>query len=163
AELLSENGRFSDAAAAYSSAIALSPDDPDLHEQLGRHRLRQGDDAGALAAFARALALRPQNPSLRELVRTVRPEGQDAPPYVRELARLAPLTGEDVEVLADLEVTKVFANGLSSRTHQLVLRPLSQRGVDQSRAQSVQYSPDRQMVKIERARVLRKDGSVLEA
>jgi transglutaminase-like putative cysteine protease len=44
-----------------------------------------------------------------------------------------------------------------------VVRPLSQRGVDQARAQSVQYSPDRQVVKVERARILRKDGTTLES
>ena len=166
AELLSQNGRTAAADEAFQAAIALAPEDPEPHEQLGRHRLRSADDTGALAAFARALGLRPQNPSLRELVRSVRPEEQYAASYLydaKELARLQPLPGEDVEVLADLSVTKVFANGLSSRTHQLVLRPLTQRGVDAARVQSAQFSPDRQQVKVERARIYRKDGSVLES
>src|SRR5207245_4155920 len=77
--------------------------------------------------------------------------------------KLYPIAGEDVEVLADLAVVKVFANGLSSRTRQLVLRANSARGVDSARAQSVQYSPDRQVVKVERARIFKKDGSVLES
>jgi tetratricopeptide (TPR) repeat protein len=166
AELLSENGRAKDAESAFAQALTLAPDDPEPHEQLGRHRLRAQDDSGALAAFARALSLRPQNPALRELVRSVRPEEQYATPYLydaRALAKLPPLEGQDVETLADLAVTKVFANGLSSRTHQLILRALSSRGVDAARVQSVQYSPDRQVVKIERARIFRKDGSVLES
>lgn len=166
AELLSRNGRKEEADRAYGQAIALAPDDPEPHEQLGRHRLRAQDDTGALAAFARALSLRPQNPGLRELVRSVRPEEQYAAAYLydaRVVSRLAPLAGEDVETLADLSVTKVFANGLSSRTHQVVLRPLSARGVDAARVQSVQYSPDRQVVKIERARIFKKDGSVLDS
>ena len=166
AELLSQNGRALPAEEAFASAVALSPDDPEVHEQLGRHRLRAGSDAGALKAFARSLSLRPQNPSLRELVRSVRPEEQYATSYLadaRALGSLKPLDGEDLEVLADVSITKVFANGLSSRTRQLVLRPLTARGVDQARTQSVQYSPDRQMVKVERARIFRKDGSVLES
>jgi Tfp pilus assembly protein PilF len=166
AELLSDNGRGKEADEAYARALALAPDDPEPHEQLGRHRLRMGDDSGALAAFARALSLRPQNPALRELVRSVRPEERYATPYLYDakvLAALSPLPGEDLEVLADLSVVKVFANGLSSRTRQLVLRALSPRGVDAARVQSVQYSPDRQVVKVERARILRKDGSVLES
>jgi tetratricopeptide (TPR) repeat protein len=166
AELLSENGRAQQADEAFAQAVALSPDDPEPHEQLGRHRLRRQDDSGALAAFARALSLRPQNPGLRELVRAVRPEEQYAAPYLydaRVLAMMPPLPGEDVEVLADLSVTKVFANGLSSRTRQVVLRALSPRGVDAARTQSVQYSPDRQQVKVERARIFRKDGSLLES
>ena len=166
AELLSENGRAKDAEDAFAQALQLAPDDPEPHEQLGRHRLRKPDDSGALAAFARAISLRPQNPALRDLVRSVRPEEQYAAPYLydaRELAKLPPLSGEDVETLADLSVTKVFANGLSSRTHQIVLRALSPRGVDAARVQSVQYSPDRQVVKIERARIFKKDGSILES
>jgi tetratricopeptide (TPR) repeat protein len=166
AELLSENGRIQEAQAAYAQALALAPDDPEPHEQLGRHRLRTQDDTGALAAFTRALSLRPQNPALRELMRSVRPEEQYAAPYLydaKALAKLAPLPGEDVEVLADLSVVKVFANGLSSRTHQVVMRAQSPRGVDAARTQSVQYSPDRQVVKVERARIFKKDGSVLES
>ena len=172
AELLSQNGRTSDADQAYALALSLSPDDADLHEALGRHRLREGDTAedtkGALAAFGRALELRPQNPSLRELVRTVKPEERYAAAYLADAAALskAPsLAGadDDSEVLADVQVVKVFPNGLSSRTHQLVIRALNARGVEQSRAQSVQFSPDRQLVRVERARLFRRDGAVLES
>jgi cellulose synthase operon protein C len=166
AELLSEEGRVAEADRAYRELVELAPDRPDVHEALGKHRLRQRDDAGALLAFTRALALKPQNPALRELMRTVRPEEQYAAPYLYDAAALAKApssaNGDDVEVLADLTVTRVFANGLSSRTRQLVLRALTPRGADQSRWQSVQYSPDRQVVRIERARILRKDGTVLE-
>jgi len=80
AELLSENGRSQEADAAYAQALALAPDDPEPHEQLGHHRLRARDDSGALAAFTRALSLRPQNPALRELVRSVRPESDTQRP-----------------------------------------------------------------------------------
>ena len=167
AELLSQNGRAAEADRAYAELLDLAPDRPDVHEAMGRHRLRQRDDAGALAAFTQALALKPQNPALRELMRTVRPEEQYAAPYLYDAAALARAPsaagGDDLEILADLTVTRVFANGLSSRTRQLVLRALTQRGVDQSRWQSVQYSPDRQVVRIERARIVRKDGTVVES
>ncbi|MFL5313372.1 MAG: DUF3857 domain-containing protein, partial [Myxococcales bacterium] len=167
AEMLSQNGRAAQADRAYAELLELSPDRPDVREAIGRHRLRERDDAGALAAFTQALALKPQNPALRELMRTVRPEEQYAAPYLYDAAALAKAAsaaqGEDVEILADLTVTRVFANGLSSRTRQLVLRALTQRGVDQSRWQSVQYSPDRQVVRIERARIVRKDGTVVES
>ena len=166
AELLSQEGRVAEADRAYAELTQLAPDRPDVHEAVGKHRLRQRDDAGALLAFTRALSLKPQNPALRELMRTVRPEEQYATSYLYDAVALAKTkpaaNGDDVEVLADLTVTRVFANGLSSRTHQLVLRALTQRGVDQSRWQSVQYSPDRQVVRIERARIVRKDGTILE-
>jgi cellulose synthase operon protein C len=167
AELLSQNGRSAEADRAYAELLDLAPDRPDVHEAAGKHRLRQHDDTAALASFSKALALKPQNPTLRELMRTVRPEEQYAAPYLYDATALAKApssaAGDDVEILADLTVTRVFANGLSSRTRQLVLRALNQRGVDQSRWQSVQYSPDRQVVRIERARIVRKDGTVVES
>jgi Flp pilus assembly protein TadD len=167
AELLSQNGRAAQAERAYKELVELAPDRPDVREALGRHLLRENDDAGALAAFTQALALKPQNPALRELMRTVRPEERYAAPYLYDATALAKAPsaaqGEDVEILADLTVTRVFANGLASRTRQLVLRALTQRGVDQSRWQSIQYSPDRQMVRVERARIVRKDGTVVES
>src|SRR5260370_36242174 len=44
-----------------------------------------------------------------------------------------------------------------------MLRAPSPRGVDAARVQSMQYSPDRQVVKIERARIFKEDGTVLES
>jgi cellulose synthase operon protein C len=167
ADLLSQNGRKVEADKAYAETVDLAPDDPDVREALGRHRLRTGDETGALAAFTRSLSLRPQNPSLRELMRSMRPEEQYATPYLADAVALAKepaaATSDDSEVLADVTVTRVFPNGLSSRTHQLVIRALTSRGVDQARYQSLSYSPDRQVVRVERARILRKDGTVVEA
>ena len=64
AGLLSENGRKTEADKAYAEAIDLAPDDADVREALGRHRLRTGDETAALAAFTRSLSLRPQNPTI---------------------------------------------------------------------------------------------------
>ena len=170
-ELLSQNGRHEAADQAYAAALALSPDDPDVHEAVGRHQLRRRDEGKALTAFNTALALKPQNPALRELVRSVKADENYAQPYLYDAAalykeartELGPPIEDDLEVLTDLTVTRVFPNGLASRTRQLVVRVLSQRGVDAARVQSSQYSPDRQVVKIERARILRPDGSVQDS
>ncbi len=170
ADLLSQNGRTEAAEKAFATALELSPDDPEVHETLGRHHLRRRDESKALTAFGQALQLKPQNPSLRELVRSVRPDDNYAAPYLYDAYALAKsATAEqkpvedDLEMLADLSVTRVFANGLASRTRQTIVRVLTARGVDAARSQGVQYSPDRQVVKVERARVLRKDGTVLES
>jgi len=160
AELLSQNGRTDDADRAYIDLRALSPDDPDIAESNGRHQLRAGRTEQALAEFDRALSLRPQNPALRDLLLSVKPEERYATPYLYDAAALAaqkPSTGpdEDLEVLADVQLVKVYGNGLSSRTHQVVLRALTQRGVDQARVQSFQFSPERSVVRIEQARIFR--------
>ena len=171
AELLSQNGRHEAADKVYEAALQLAPDDPDVHEAVGRHQLRRGDEAKALAAFNAALALKPQNPALRELVRSVKADENYAQPYLYDAlalykearTELAAPVEDDLEVLTDLTVTRVFPNGLASRTRQLIVRVLSQRGVDAARVQSSQYSPDRQVVKVERARILRPDGTVQDS
>jgi len=168
ADLLSQNGRTEAADQAYAELHALSPDDPDVAESTGRHQLRAGRTEQALQTFERALALRPQNPALRELLRSVKPEERYAAPYLYDaaaLARAAPsaaAAGDDVEVLADLTVVKVYGNGLSTRTHQLVLRALTERGVEQSRVQAFQFSPERTVVRVEQARIFRQ-GQVIES
>ncbi|MBS2022508.1 MAG: DUF3857 domain-containing protein [Deltaproteobacteria bacterium] len=169
ADLLSQNGRIADANKLYAEVLTLAPDDPDLHEGFGRHKLRSGDPQGALTEFNRALELRPQNPGLRELVRTIKPEERYAAPYLQEVEALAkqarlvpPSPGTDVRILSDETVVKVFSNGLSSRTHQQILQVLTPRGVDQARVQGLQFAPDRQEVRIERARIVRPDGTVIE-
>ncbi len=160
AELLSQNGRAADADQAFADLRKLSPDDPDVAEANGRHDLRFSRTEAALAEMDRALTLRPQNPALRELLRSVKPEERYAAPYLYDAAELAKakttaFSDEDVEVLADLQVVKVYGNGLSSRTHQIVLRALTDRGVDQSRVQAFQFSPERSVVRVEQARIFR--------
>ncbi len=160
AELLSQNGRASDADQVFNDLRKLSPDDPDVAEADGRHQLRFSRTEAALAELDRALTLRPQNPPLRELLRSVKPEERYAAPYLYDAAALAKAKttagpDEDVEVLADLQVVKVYGNGLSSRTHQIVLRALSERGADQSRVQAFQFSPERSVVRVEQARIFR--------
>ncbi len=168
AELLSQNGRTDDADRVYTQLVVLSPDDPDVAESIGHHELRAGRTEQALATFERALTLRPQNPALRELVRSVKPEERYAAPYLYDAAALARETSgvasaEDVEVLADLSVVKVYGNGLASRTHQIVLRALTPRGVEQSRTQAIQFSPERTQIRVEQARIFRVGGQVLES
>jgi protein O-GlcNAc transferase len=50
--------RYQEAAAAYSKAIELSPDDPDLRTNLGTALQKSGRDADAKKAFAEADRLR---------------------------------------------------------------------------------------------------------
>jgi tetratricopeptide (TPR) repeat protein len=52
-------GRIEDALNWLERAVALNPDSPEVHFDLGRVRARLGDDHGALQHFARAVRLRP--------------------------------------------------------------------------------------------------------
>ncbi len=168
AELRAANGQLDAAMANFAEARALSPDEPDVYEREGRALLAAGKRAEAIAAMERSLVLRPQNPSLKEAVRTLKGESGnsgsrflvDAAPYFKE-ADAYP--NEDAVYLVDSTYVRVQKNGLTSEQHQLVVKVLNQRGVEDFRTQPVAYSPDRQEVHIMRARVTKPDGSIIES
>ncbi|MBL8918437.1 MAG: DUF3857 domain-containing protein [Myxococcaceae bacterium] len=168
AELEAANARQNDARGHFRQAKALSPDEPDVHEREGRALLHVGERDAALAAFTTALKLRPQNPALKELVRTLRGDELDsATPHALAVASLLPqakgLTGEDAVTLADVTFVKVQTSGLSSRFQQLAVKVLNQRGVEAFRQLPITYSPDRQEVRVLKARITKPDGSIVDS
>jgi tetratricopeptide (TPR) repeat protein len=169
ADLLAANGRSDEAEAAFEVALRIAPDEAEILERRGRARLRAGRTKDALADFQAALELKPQNPQLKELVRALEPARERfEKPYLYdalELARTAPPPEpeDDAFVLGDLKVTKVFPSGLSSTFTQVVVRVVTQRGVDAWRTWSAGYSADRQELRVERARIVKPDGEVVES
>jgi len=168
ADVLAANGRIDEADAAYAAAARLCPEEAEVHERRGRAQLRAGHRREALASFQRALELKPQNPQLKELVRQLEPErARFETPYLLDapaLARAAPAAApdDDAVILGELKVTRVFPSGLSATYSQVVVKVLTQRGADAWRSHSIQYAPDRQEVRVERVRVVKPDGSVVE-
>ena len=169
ADLLAANGRGEEAEAAWAAALRICPEEADAWERRGRARLLAGRRAEALADLARALELRPQSPALKELVRSLEParEKFEAPDLL-DAAALARAPGgaaadDDTVTLGEVEVVRVHRSGLASRYSQRVVKVLTQRGADAARRQAVGYTPDRQEVKIERGRIFKADGSVVES
>jgi len=169
ADLLAANGRIDEAEAAFGAALRIAPEEAEVLERRGRARLRAARTRDALADFQAALDLKPQNPRLKELMRAIEPAREHfEKPYLyeaRELARAAPPADpeDDAIVLGDLKVARVFPSGLSSTYTQLVVRVLTRRGVDAWRAWSADYSADRQELRVERARIVKPDGAVVES
>ncbi|MFL5270578.1 MAG: DUF3857 domain-containing protein [Anaeromyxobacteraceae bacterium] len=171
ADLLAANGRPDEAEASYAAAERLAPDEAEVKERRGQARLRAGRTKDALQDFQAALELRPQNPQLKELVRALEPARERyEQPYAldgRALATAgagaAPEAGEDAVVLGEVKVTRVYPSGLSSSYSHTVVKVFTQRGVDAWRSYAVGYAPDRQEVKVERARVWKPDGSAVES
>jgi len=170
ADLLAANGRPEQAEAAFAAAGRICPEEDEVWQRRGRARLRAGRTADATADFQAALALRPQNPQLKELLRAVEParEGYERP-YLLDAAGLArewelhPLDSTpDAVVLGELHLARVFPSGLASRYQQLVVKVLSPRGADAFRRHTFGYEPGRQEVRVERARVTKPDGTVVE-
>ncbi|HET9451797.1 MAG TPA: DUF3857 domain-containing protein, partial [Aggregicoccus sp.] len=167
AELHGANGKPQEAARLFAEARALSPDEPEVHEREGHVALTAGRRTQALASFERSLALRPQNPGLRDVLRTLKGEDSasatqhriDVKPLVREADAFA---NEDAVLVVDSTFVRVQRSGLSSTQHQLAVKVLNTRGLNAFRSYPVTYSPDRQEVRILRARITKPDGTVVE-
>jgi len=168
-DVLAANGRLAAAEEAFAAAAALAPAEPDVHERRGRARLAAGKEAEALADLRRALELTPQSPGLKELVRSLEPAVERFErPYLLDAAALAaaapaPAADDDAVVLGELQVTRVQPSGLSSSFHQRVVKIVTARGAEDFRRHPIGWTPDRQDVKVERARIVKPDGSVVEA
>jgi len=168
ADLLAANGRPQEAEEEYLVAARICPDEPDVYERRGRARLRDGRRGDALADLQRALELKPQSPELKELVRQLEPERERfESPYLADAASVAkaappPKGDEDALVLSELKVTRVYPSGLSATYVQQVVKVFTSRGADLFRSQGLGYVPGRQDIRVERARVWKPDGSVVD-
>jgi len=168
AELYLVNGNAERSERLFKEAKAVAPDDAEVHEREGRALLQAGRRDEALVAFGRSLQLRPQNPALKEAWRSLKGEKSspgsefafDLAPLVKEADAMA---GEDAVYLADYTYVRVQPTGLSSRFEQIGVKVYSQRGVDAFRSFPITYSPDRQEVRILRARLTKPDGSIVES
>ncbi len=168
AELAAANERADEARSAFARAREIASEDAELFERQGRALGRLGDPAGAVASLERSLELKPQNPQVKEALKALRREGKGfgedlAYDAKALLAKSPPLPGEDAVALADLTAVKVHRSGLASRFEQRVLRVQTPRGVESERTQWITYSPDRQDLKLLRARVLKPDGSIIDS
>ena len=168
ADLLAANGRPEPAEADYQAAARLSPDEPEVHERRGRQLLRDGRRVEALAELQKALEQKPQSPQLKELIRQLEPQQERfETPYVVDAASLARSPparrgDEDAAILSETKVTRVYPSGLSSTYFQAVVQVNTPRGAEGFRSHSIGYVPGRQDVRVERARVWKPDGSVVE-
>jgi cellulose synthase operon protein C len=168
ASLLAANGRMADAELAFAAALRIAPEDADGLERRGRARLLAGRPAEARADLERALELRPQSPELKELVRSLEPARERFErPYLLDAKALAsaatkPLPEDDALVLGELKVTRVLPSGQSATFNQAVVKVLTARGADAFRRQGISWTPERQEVKVERARVWKPDGTAVD-
>jgi len=150
-------------------ALAITPDSPTVNRLAGEIYHAQGRSEEARAAWERALEVRPNTPQLEEYLTAVFQDTDDYyKPYRLDLKDLPAINAEDypddkVVVLLDHMVQKVYANGASSRTLHLIRRALTDSGVKELGSYPIYFEPEREKVRIKRARVIRSDGSVYDA
>ncbi len=166
-ELLGTTLRTDEAVAVFADCRAYAPDEPEVHEREGRALLHLQKREDALAAFTRALVLKPNNLALKEVMRTMK--GEDASQGTRwampwaDEARALGASTEDAVYLADVTAVRVQSSGISSRFHQLVVKTFTQRGVEAFRQLPITWSPDRQEVRVLKARITKSDGSIVDS
>jgi tetratricopeptide (TPR) repeat protein len=152
---------------ALRAASDIRPGDARLHEELARFHDRGGRTVEAVAAARRSLERRPENPWLRQWLEVFERADRFEAPYVEEsavfLARRGGGRGHDVHVLLDLEVRNVHRSGQSDEYRQLVFEALSLEGARALSRYQVVFTPHRQRLHVERARVHRADGTTREA
>lgn len=168
AELSMANGRFDAGKAAFAEARTFAPDDSEVYEREGRALLLVNHKEEALAAFTRSLSLRPQNAALKEMLRALQGDADaQAPVPTVAIAPLLPeaaaYKNEDAVILTDLQDIRVQPTGLSSRFTQLAVKVLTARGVEAFRQMPISYSPDRQEVRVLKARITKPDGSIVDS
>ena len=154
---------------AFAVALALSPADADLHGDIAAAELRDGDAEGqqrGARELRAALALAPQSPTLRALDEASSSQNEAFAQHDLVDLRTAAkdnvgLPNADAVSLADITVVKVQASGLSSRVHQTILRVQTQRGAEANRTFPIEYSPDRQELRIQIARILKPNGDLV--
>ncbi len=171
ADLLSANGKPQAANKVFARALAVAPDNAGVYFGRARSYLRHGHREAALADLKRAATLRPQDTDISTLRHTLEKKVADfAEPYRADLAQVAKATATakapanaDVWTLEDLTVVRVHPNGLESRIVQVIRKAITQRGVDQLRSYSVSYTPGDQELRVLQARVMKPDGTVVQA
>ena len=168
ARLLIGMNRQDEAKAILQAGLSIAPEEASLLDRLAEIEHQAGHKDEALSLWKRSLALMPQNPELKQYLRVLEPDSASyEKPYVRDIKDLLkdyPPRGEEEDAveLLDLTVHKVFENGLSSRFQQNVVRVLTDNGVSLYRYNAIRYSPDRQELKILKARVIKPDGRQVE-
>ena len=168
-------GQGSEAEAVLRRALLRLPDEPRLHEELGRLLARLRRPQEAAASLRRALRLRPQQPALRRYAESLAAasDGTRRSTGAEDLARrfaadgatlsrpallstLAAADSDPAAILLDRHVTRVHPNGLSDAFVQRIVHLRSERAARDNREVLVRYLPGEQEVEIREARVFRR-------
>lgn len=161
-------GRLSAAQELLRAAQAHAPWRADVLRERGLVELAAGNMDAARSAWEHALALAGSDPlASAYLERTAQQAGRFYDAYWTEppeiaLPQVVPATANAV-VLLDQQVTRVDAAGTSTDLIHTITHVLTDSGAQKNRKQSIWYDPERETIRIVRARAVRKDGTVFEA
>jgi tetratricopeptide (TPR) repeat protein len=175
AHILEGAGQGAKAEAVLRETLLRLPDEPRLHEELGRLLARMGRVQEAAASLRRSLQLRPQQPALRRYAESLAADshGASRSAGVEDLARrfaadgatlsrpalfspLAAADGDPAVILLDRHVTRVHPNGLADVFVQRIVHLRTDRAARDNQEALVRYVPGEQEVEIREARIFRR-------
>jgi cellulose synthase operon protein C len=151
-----------------AKAAERRPTDARFWVALADLELGSGHREEAIAALERGAEIAPEDTALRRRLEALTPAGgHEDETYAKpegELRRLAaaPRSGPR-RTLARVHVTTVYPTGLTAAFDQVAFQPLTEEAALEAREYSFGYDAARQVVQVRRARVLRPDGTSLEA
>jgi hypothetical protein len=166
-------GRPGSASSYYARALELRPQDHELLEKQGAALLEDGQRDAALEVWDRSLSLQPNQPRLREHLEFLRAREsgfvasvrRDSAPLIAaaHTEKYGSTSGEPARVLLDLTAVEVHRDGTSREYQQEVVEILSDAGVRLWSRFSARYAVGEQLLEFKKARVVRPDGSAVEA
>jgi transglutaminase-like putative cysteine protease len=179
-----------DLQADYIALARLQPSQPDTWSRLAQVQIDCGDARGARNSLLRLVALDPGNGEAHRRLAQVYEQLHLAREAQQEMAAAAaaahpsaiksdaeymaepqsvinaafahPLQSSDL-ALADVRVQELLPNGLDRVHVQQIFYLGSEAALDAHRVGSIRYSPSTEELKVVRARIWKKDGSVLDA
>ncbi|MBD3400050.1 MAG: DUF3857 domain-containing protein [Candidatus Coatesbacteria bacterium] len=171
AEDLADHGRYAEAAGIYARALELRPDDAELLARRGAclWELERRDEA--LALWDRALEIQPNLTWVADYRRTLE-QGpaveQFDDPFAYDVYELIDAWEEQdpeaaAEYLLDQEVIKVNSDGTSSRVVHRVIKLKRPEALQDFGYGYFTYIPDEETYEVRHMRVIRGDGTELEA
>ncbi|MGH9394520.1 MAG: DUF3857 domain-containing protein, partial [Terriglobales bacterium] len=180
ARALAGLGQAPAALAAIHRALELAPDNSGLRVAEGEIERHLGHSAAALSAWQAALNLNPQDASLRDRLQIAKGGGEAVEasferPYTQDLAKAmaayaalpaakrASLETGPVVVLADTNVTNIFASGNTGRYVQQIFRVNNSNGADALAVYAVTYDPGTEEVRFLTAHVVHPDATTADA
>jgi len=170
-ELLSDHARYDEAISVLDEALAICPEDADLLALRGVCYHEVGDTIAAEADWENAVAIQPNLTWVGEYQRAVAAvsakESFDLP-YAHDVYHLIDDCEQldddtDAEYLLDQQIVRLKADGTTTVVTHKVIRIIEREAIDDFGYGYFSYIPGEQEYDVRHMRVIREDGTELEA
>ncbi len=150
-------------------ALAVSPDDFEAHRlsAIAHHQLERDEEA--IQELKLALTVRPSDPWALDYMEYLKPDEETyASPYLKEwkeidIPETLDLSKANFVTLLDQRIVRVHQNGNASETVRQAIKILTDTGIRYQQVRGIYYEGDSEIIRINRARVWKPDGTFYDA